>query len=132
MTRLRDLDAEFVGEWSEKSHRRLPSIEGAQGLMFQCPKCAIGKEYGEEISDADGTRRGFWRGAHHVLCWFTNPRGAPPVPDSADPKPGRWTISPQTTGIDDITFIVGPYSNSVLLTGAGCQWHGFVTNGDAT
>lgn len=128
--RLRDLDAEFVGEWTEKSYRRLPSIEGAQGVLFQCPKCAQGKEHGEEISLADGEMRGHWKGAHYVLCWFTNPRNAPRVPDTAFPRPGRWTVVGNT--IDDISFVPGPYSNSVLLTGTGCQWHGYVTNGAAT
>lgn len=121
--RLSKLDTQFVGKWAEKSYHRLPNVEGAQGLLFQCPKCALGKETGEE----DG--RGFIIGAHYVLCWFTNPRNAPKVPDNADPKPGRWTFTGNT--IDDISFVPGPYSNSVLLLG-GCNWHGFVTNGDAT
>lgn len=121
--RLRELDAQFTGKWAPKSYYRLDSVEGAQGLLFQCPKCALGKETGEEDN------RKFVRGAHYVLCWFTNPRNAPRVPDDADPKPGRWTFTGNT--IDDISFIPGPYSNSILLIG-GCAWHGFVTNGDAT
>jgi hypothetical protein len=68
--------------------------------------------------------RRFVAGAHFVLCWFKD-RG---VPDTQDPKPGRW--NPSGTGLHDLTF-VPPGAVSVLLTG-GCDWHGFVKNGDAT
>ena len=127
--RLRDLDAEFVGnarvEDGSRCYRRQDSIEGAQGLSFQCPKCAVGKERGEE----DG--RGHYKGAHYILCWFRNPRGAEKVPDDWTPGPGRWWVESGTT-IDDITFGHGepPMAKSVLLT-AGCGWHGFVEHGEA-
>lgn len=126
--RLRDLDAEFIGEWKDehgtKSYRRLPSIDGAQGISFQCPACAVGKERGEE----DG--RGHYKGAHYVICWFRNPRGAPPVPADATPGPGRWWA--EGTSIDDLTFTHGepPMAKSVQLNG-GCNWHGFVERGEA-
>jgi hypothetical protein len=121
--RLRDLDASFVGEAKEGSFRHLDSVEGAQGIMFQCPKCAQGLEVFEEHGS-----RGV-RGAHYVLCWFKNPRNAPPVGDEVSPKPGRWTFTGDT--IDDITF-TGPGAFSVQLMGGGCNWHGYVANGDAT
>jgi hypothetical protein len=121
--RLIDLDAYFIGELKpDRSYRRLDSIEGAQGVIFQCPKCAQGKETGEE----DGRR--FVVGAHYVICWFNNPRNAPPVPPEMLPGPGRWNMA--GSSLDDLTF-VGPGAYSVLLT-SGCGWHGFVTNGDAT
>ncbi|MGE4191681.1 MAG: hypothetical protein AB7G12_17485 [Thermoanaerobaculia bacterium] len=128
--RLRDLDAEFVGRWRLESGREVYSrigeqLEGAQGVSFQCPKCALGKEPGQE-----GGRR-FVRGAHYVLCWFTNPRNATPVPDHATPVPGRWTVGDSCTGLDDLTF-TGPAAASVLLSGPGCGWHGFIRNGEAT
>lgn len=131
--RLRNLDAQFVGEYGPKTDehgtyigwRFVPSIEGAQGLWFQCPLCAVGKEYGEE----DG--RGHWKGAHGVLCWFRNPRGAERVPDSAEPGPGRWWA--EGTSIEDLSFTFGepPMAKSVALLG-GCSWHGYITNGEAT
>jgi len=133
--KLRDLYAEFVGGYHgvDTGHdhvgfSRLGDrvVDGVQGILFQCPKCAEGLERGEE-TDEDGTVRHFVRGAHSILCWFTNPVNAERVPDDADPKPGRWTFS--GTSIDDITFI-GPAAASVLLTG-GCGWHGFVNNGEA-
>lgn len=119
---LRDLDAQFVGHWSPDRYQRLESVEGAQGLLFQCPKCAVGKEAGEE----EGRR--FFRGAHYILCWFLNPRNAPQVPDDIHPGPGRWRFTGDT--ISTITF-VGPSAASVFLQGSRCQWHGFVKNGTA-
>jgi hypothetical protein len=136
--RLRELDAHFVGVWHDDramgggaGWRMLPSIEGAQGLMFQCPKCAEGKEAGEELDDVTGEMRGFRRGAHPILCWFRNPRNAPAAPDDVAPVPGRWWM--EGTSIDDVSFVQGnpPITNSVLLQG-GCNWHGYVTNGGTT
>lgn len=128
--RLSRLNAHFIGQWHAKSYRHLGTIDGAQGLLFQCPKCAVGCEYGEEPDPITGGIRGFHRGAHHILCWFRNPRNAEPVPDDADPKPGRWWVAGET--IEDISFVAGdpPMANSVLLIG-GCDWHGFVKDGDA-
>jgi hypothetical protein len=124
--RLRDLDASFLGAvaFDGRQYQRMDSIDGAQGVMFQCPKCAEGQEPFEK----DG-RRGF-RGAHYVICWFTNPINAPRVADDVNPKPGRWNAA--GTSLDDLTF-VGPGATSVLMTSpGGCGWHGFVTNGDAS
>lgn len=119
--RLTDLDAHFIGNrTADGSFVRMTSLFGAQGVMFQCPKCAEGKERGEE----DGRRF-----VHSVICWFKTPIGADPVPDDAFPKPGRW--NPSGTSLDDLTF-VEPGAVSVLLTGEGCGWHGFVRNGEAT
>lgn len=84
-------------------------LSDADGVMFLCPKCF--SEKGSNI------------GVHSVICWFVGK-----VADDVDPKPGRW--NPSGTGVDDLTFI-GPGAVSVLLT-AGCGWHGFVKDGDAT
>lgn len=120
--RLRDLDASFVGEVNGSSSKQLSDVDGAQGIMFQCPKCAQGKE----VQEKDGER--FVIGVHYVLCWFSNPRNAEKVPISLAPTPGRWQF--EGNSIDDITFI-GPDAASVLLFG-GCSWHGFIRNGDAS
>lgn len=120
--RLTDLDARFIGGWHERGYSVLDSVEGAQGVMFQCPLCAEACEPGEE----DGRR--FVHGAHYIICWFRNPRNAPRVPDDADPKPGRWNFEGDT--IDALTF-TGPEAASVLLT-SGCRWHGFVRNGETS
>jgi hypothetical protein len=85
-------------------------LEDADGVRFLCPKCY----------QANGVPLG----THSVICWFEDR-----VTDDAQPGPGRW--KPTGTGIEDLTFVVGKRSNSVLLLG-GCKWHGFITNGDAT
>jgi len=123
--RLPDLDARFVGrfrvEGGRRLHSRVESLQGAQGVLFQCPKCAEGRERGAD----EETGRRYAIGAHYVICWFRNPQDAPPVPDDVFPGPGRWTAS--GTSLEDLTL-----SPSVLLTGeGGCGWHGFVRNGDA-
>lgn len=127
--RLRDLSGEFVGKYdpATRSHTRQDSLDGAQGVMFQCPKCASEPGCGPGTGEPDGKG---CRGVHYVLCWFANPRNAPRVPDDAEPKPGRWYVATESTGLDDLTF-TGPGACSVLLMG-GCNWHGFIRNGDAT
>lgn len=130
--RLRDLDAEFVGEYAETTRRLLGVnvVDGVQGINFQCPKCAQTCDDGGVEPDAAWCAaklegRSFVRGAHYVLCWFTNPVNAPRVPDSADPKPGRWPF--EGTSIDDVTL-----TGSVFLTEPRCGWHGHITNGEAS
>ncbi|MCK9463812.1 MAG: hypothetical protein M0R80_29695 [Proteobacteria bacterium] len=121
--RLTDLDACFLEDVkADGSCHRTDSIEKAQGVMFQCPKCAEGKEIFEE----DG-KKGVC-GAHYVMCWFANPRNAPRVSDNLEPKPGRWYY--EGTSLEDLTF-TGPGAYSILLT-SGCCWHGFIKNGDAS
>ena len=121
--RLRDLDARLLKRCSDGSGSdTVRTIAEADGILFQCPKCAQGKE----VIDEDGRR--FVRGAHAVICWFVGH-----VPDDVDPKPGRWT--PTGEGIDDITFVPGtpPQAVSVLLTNPnGCGWHGHIVGGDAS
>lgn len=136
---LRFLNAHFVGRWHDDraaggsaGYTYLPTIEGAQGLNFQCPVCAVGKEYGEELDEIMGCNLGFAKGAHRVICWFRNPRGAEPVPASAEPGPGRWWVE-SGDWINNITFGHGdpPIPKSIKLEG-GCNWHGFIVNGAAT
>lgn len=92
---------------------KVDRIEDAQGVMFLCPKC---------FSDNGGAV-----GTHGVICWSRS-RG---VPDTAEPRPGRWTLD--GTGFHDLTLNGDPpgTARSVQLT-AGCKWHGFVTNGEVT
>jgi len=127
MPRLRDLDGQFVGQVDPQTHSfgYVDSIEEAQGVSFQCPKCAAASPYGPGSCAPDGVG---YRGVHYVLCWFAQPRRAPRVPDSMKPGPGRWYFA--GTGLDDLTF-TGPGANSVQLLGEGCDWHGYVSNGRA-
>lgn len=118
MFRLSDLDGQFTGGYkvNPNRYRRQPGLLRAQGVLFQCPKCAIGLEAGTE----EGRR--FVRGAHYVACWFSNPNGAAVAPPEALPAP-RWTVEAGSTSIDDLTL-----SPSIAIVG-GCAWHGFVRNG---
>jgi hypothetical protein len=89
---------------------RVDDIHQAHGIRFLCPKC-----YGANGGAA---------GTHSVICWFEGR-----VPDHAQPGPGRW--NPTGTGFEDLSFVPGKKSHSVLLIG-GCAWHGFLKNGDVT
>jgi hypothetical protein len=73
-------------------HLPLPSVAGADGIFFLCPKCFM-------------TNQGNV-GTHGVLCW------QPHVPLTVFPKPGRWAF--QGSGYDDLTLVAG--SSSILLT----------------
>jgi hypothetical protein len=87
------------------------ALADADGVWFLCPLCYAAN---------NGSI-----GTHGVICWFVDK-----VPDSVPPKPGRWT--PTGTSLHDLTFVPSAgRSHSVLLT-AGCAWHGFVVNGDAS
>jgi len=106
--KLTDLDAKFLKVESERSYRTDATMAEAQGVLLLCPICFV--KNGGEV------------GTHSVVCWFRN-KG---VPDSMSPGPGRWDVS--GTGIADLTL-----SPSVFLSGAGgCQWHGWIKNGNTT
>lgn len=115
--KLADLDPTFVGDFSpatpaeRESHRQLgAAVDGAQGIMFVCPKC----------------------GNHQILCWFKNPRNAPMVPADVKPGPGRWTFSGDT--FDTLTLLPSVDLSTVTADNprhpSRCYWHGFVTSGE--
>lgn len=81
-----------------------PNLGAAHGLIFLCPRCMAGN--GGPV------------GTHSVITWF---QGA--VPDHAQPGPGRWAHA--GNGLEDLTL-----APSIQLIG-GCEWHGFVKDGDA-
>ncbi len=120
---LTDLQATFIHYlapgWTDPDGEVYPhggtqevgQLAEADGLEFLCPKCYVAN--GGEV------------GTHRVICWFVCK-----VPDDVRPGPGRWT--PQGTGLNDLSFVPSEgRSHSVLLTGGGCAWHGFVTDGKA-
>lgn len=106
MPTLLELEARFLKHEDDHSSRLVDTLAEADGIMFVCPKCFI--------------TRGGRAGAHSIICWFKGK-----VPDTLDPKPGRW--NPSGTGLGDLTF-VGPGSTSVLLQG-GCNAHFHVVKG---
>jgi hypothetical protein len=107
--RLRELEPEFLlYSGDPKSYRcRDVSRAEANGLFFLCPKCFV--ENGGRV------------GTHAVICWD------PSVPQTVSPTPGRWNLI--GASFDDLSLVAG--SSSVLLMG-GCNWHGYVTNGEVT
>lgn len=125
--KLRDLDGQFFGSVDAMTgarHRQGDHLEAAQGVLFQCPACAVGKEV---VTDEDGTRG--VAGAHYIAICFSNPRGASPAPHEYDHNP-RWTMS--GTSLDDLSLSPSINLDVPGLTGDQCRWHGFVTNGDAS
>lgn len=80
----------------------VPTLAEAQGIFFLCPKCFQGHNC--HISFAD-------RGVPDNLGTHNN-----------DGNSVRWTES--GTGLADLTT-----KPSIQLQG-GCNWHGFITNGD--
>jgi hypothetical protein len=108
--KLTELEPRFLRRVEEEGsiyHRDVVSIGEAEGVMFLCPKCF--QANGERIA------------THFVICW------SPKVPPEAVPGPGRWELV--GTGFADLTLRAG--SSSVQLLG-GCNWHGFITNGDVS
>jgi hypothetical protein len=108
--KLSELEPTFLVIVDEKTMRHTDDIQGADGVMFLCPKC-----YGHNAGPV---------GTHQVLCW------QPHVPQSRDPKPGRWRLV--GTGYADLTLVAG--SSSILLMSwcvrPGCpNWHGWPEGG---
>jgi hypothetical protein len=129
--RLRDLDGRFFGETTGNTSRDRETLEGAQGVLFQCPTCAIGKERGEE----DGRR--FVRGAHYIRICFSNPRGAPVASDEFACGNPRWEIV-SGTSLDDLTLSPSincdiPWKDKDGVEHPSwCKFHGYVRAGDAS
>lgn len=107
--RLTELNAKFL-KWIDDPHFRWGNPEvsfaEADGVDFLCPLCFL--------------VNGGPVGTHSVICWKPN------VPQTTHPIPGRWNF--QGTDLRDLTLIAG--SSSIFLTGPGCQWHGYIQNGE--
>jgi hypothetical protein len=125
--RLSELNPDFLVREDDTHFRRQPGLAGADGVIFQCPKCWLAS-----TKVVDAAYRVMWQrdfpdeplewtkyGVHYVICW------SPKVPQTTTPIPGRWELL--GTGIEDLTLRAG--SSSVLLTG-GCAAHFFIRNGN--
>lgn len=100
---LTELEPKFLKIVDATSHRTDATFEDNDGIFFLCPMCF-------KLNDGR-------IGTHGVICW------KPSVPLEKLPGPGRWN---QTgTGVHDLSL-----SPSIQLIG-GCNWHGFITNGEA-
>ncbi len=107
----------YEGEDGRTLHHGNPPdvpIGEADAVMFLCPKCF-------------NANRGPVR-THSVIC--NRPRV--PLRPGVYVGPGRWEFA--GTGIADLTLNgASPGgARSIQLLGAGCQWHGFINNGEAT
>lgn len=104
--RLRELGAYFIGDYADNRWKKSDKLDGAQGVTFECPceKCIAGR-----VNES---------GATTVTIYFANPVNAQPFIGERG-----WQMS--GTSLDDLTL-----SPSILLRGT-CDWHGWVTNGDA-
>jgi hypothetical protein len=104
--KLRDLDASFVALGADGSITRLPGVQGAHAIWFDCP-C----------------------GRHSNLIAFEPTVGT--VPTSAgglSRNGGRWKRDGET--LDDLTLAPSIDVNSSGKNGS-C-WHGFIRKGEVT
>lgn len=112
---ISELDAQFL-RWEPRDGKtymvHVATKAEAHGVKFLCPKCYAAN--------------GGPRGTHSVICWSRS-AGAP---EDARPGPGRWKMD--GAGLYDLTLNADPpeTARSVKLNG-GCDWHGFVDNGEA-
>lgn len=134
--KLTDLDAQFLDRVELTSHYRRESelLVGAQGIMFQCPSCAVGKAIAE---DDEQPGRHYIIGAHYIQVLFSNPQGvALPAPecgvvDATGTNHPRWAIV-SGTSLADLTLSPSIDCN-IPHKGvpSSCNFHGYVKNGDA-
>lgn len=91
-----------------REHRKIVSdLAQAQGIFFVCPKCFGTKDsHMCEVSFAD-------RGVQDNMGTHNK-----------DGKPVRWTVT--GSGPSDLST-----TPSIQLQG-GCNWHGYITNGEAS
>ena len=106
---LNQLEPQFIKRIDDTHWQEVDNIQNADGIEFVCPVCLKNNNMHRP-------------GVHSIICWEPN------VPQSMNPKPGRWYLN--GTGYNDLT-LKGLTSDSVLLTGdEGCKAHFFITNGE--
>lgn len=112
--RLTELEPQFMRYESRDGHEYTCPVAGlseAQGLWFLCPKCfqQNGGSVGTHMCDVTFAGRGALD--HHGSR-------------NKDGKPTRWNVS--GTDFDNLTT-----TPSIQIEG-GCNWHGYITNGEVT
>lgn len=138
--RLRDLDARFLQHVTVTGSRMIvgDSVNGAQGVMFQCPSCGAGKDV---VDDPERPGRRYVAGAHYIQVLFSNPVGTDPAPADAGVTGGDGTSHPRWTmggnSLDDLTLSPSincdiPWKDDQGVEHpSSCKFHGWVKNGDA-
>jgi hypothetical protein len=107
--KLEELEPQFYRFGQPGFREKVATLAVAHGIRFLCPKC-FAKNGGPE-------------GTHSVMVWFRD-RG---VPSTESPGPGRWIAS--GSGYADLTL--SPSINLENSDHIGCEWHGWIQNGDA-
>lgn len=111
--RLTILEPHWLKRVSDRSFKKVYSLQEADGIRFLCPLCW-------KVNDGPV-------GTHSILCW------RPHVPQSCYPAPGRWGYPApgrwefQGSSFEDLTLVAS--SSSILLLG-GCKAHFFIRNGE--
>lgn len=130
--RLLEIDGHFFAQTTpDGTAVNWDQLEGAQGVMFQCPSCGAGKERGQE----DGRR--FIIGAHYIRVCFSNPRGAPVASDQFACGNPRWEIV-SGSSLEDLTLSPSincdiPWKDKDGVDHpSSCKFHGWIRNGDAS
>lgn len=112
--RLVDLEPQFHTYLPGGDLGKVESLEHAHGIWFLCPACYV-KNNGPV-------------GTHEVLVWFAD-RG---VAMEATPTP-RWHVSGGTGYVDlTLTPSIDCTKNAQGIVDCPHEWHGFITNGEAT
>ena len=88
----------------------VPTLAEADGIVFLCPK-SYAKNNGPV-------------GTHSVRVYFEGSAVPTRIGQNSAGQPVRWKAT--GTGLDDLTL-----TPSILEQDGICEWHGFVTNGDA-
>jgi hypothetical protein len=114
--RLRELEPVWIRYWT----REVDQTSFADTSAHPGKRTLEGMSHAWDITEAQGIRFTCPKcSEHQVIVWFRD-RG---VPDSATPGPGRWVCS--GISFDDLSL-----TPSINLSGGGCGWHGFITNGE--
>lgn len=95
--------------WGD-TYKHVNTLAKAHGISFLCPK---------DFAKNKGTK-----GTHTVIVWFEGSKVPSDVGTNTDGKAVRWKAT--GTSLEDLTL-----TPSILEQSGDCQWHGFITNGDA-
>lgn len=98
----------FTDGVNQNFHRRVKTLQEAQGISFLCPGCL--QRHGN-------------RSMHRIVCW-SRTAGAS---EHVSLGPHRWRLL--GTGFRDLTLESEPAKGWAIIA-QGCIWHGYVTNGD--
>lgn len=107
--KLIELEPKFLRIKSDTDSDLSDQIEGADGILFLCPKCFA--------------KNGSAAGVHSIMCW------QPHVPQSEHRVgPGRWKF--KGSGFHDLSLDNHPNGASSVQLPVPCQAHFHIQNGE--